>query len=294
MRTDQYRPTSIRPEDFSYFTSIDNQPPLPPLFPSGIDMGNPGTRTTLAMWEAQVQRHNERLEQIREQINPEADHRSTSQCGHCGAHIRYGVIYRENETGYLLVVGSDCADNTMDVPDRATLDIKRLRDAAATQRENQRIEAERVANVDESTRRFPEAVTILTDYSGDNTFIQDVAPRFQRWGRISEKQANAVVNAAKRDQARQEQRQAEAGSPVVEGKGVQISGEVVNTSVKETAYGTRFVMIVLDDRGFKVWGSQPGAVEVNEGDRISFVANVERSDRDETFGFFKRPRKVQV
>lgn len=62
-------------------------------------------------------------------------------------------------------------------------------------------------------------------------------------------------------------------------------------------------MLVLDDRGFKVWGTVPAALERDEhggmtvgtiaekGDRVTFTARLEPSSDDETFGFFKRPRR---
>jgi hypothetical protein len=53
-------------------------------------------------------------------------------------------------------------------------------------------------------------------------------------------------------------------------------------------------MTVRDDRGFLVWGSVPAALGgIEQGDRVQFNATVTKSDRDETFGFFKRPTKAQ-
>lgn len=97
-------------------------------------------------------------------------------------------------------------------------------------------------------------------------------------------------------------------TPVVEGNGV-ITGTVLSTKNVESYYGTTTKMLVLDDRNFKVWGTLPSALEgsytwneargdydevvaASKGDRVSFVANVEASDDDKSFGFFKRPRKA--
>lgn len=86
--------------------------------------------------------------------------------------------------------------------------------------------------------------------------------------------------------------------PVVTGKGVTISGTVVSAYTKEYDNGSREVMVVLDDRGFKVWGSVPSQLQdwsrqrfASVGDRVRFVANVEVSDNDPAFGFYKNPRK---
>lgn len=83
-------------------------------------------------------------------------------------------------------------------------------------------------------------------------------------------------------------------SPVVVGTGVAVTGEILSLKLHENAYGVREVMTVRDSRGFKVWGTQPSALYgAVVGDCVTFLANVEVSDRDETFGFFKRPRKAR-
>lgn len=80
---------------------------------------------------------------------------------------------------------------------------------------------------------------------------------------------------------------------VVTGDSVTITGEIVSMSWKETAYGSRHVMTVRDDRGFTVWGSVPAAAsDMTRGDRITLTAQVTVSDRDSSFGFYKRPRAV--
>ena len=75
---------------------------------------------------------------------------------------------------------------------------------------------------------------------------------------------------------------------------VTVIGVVVSVDTKDTDFGTRYVMTVRDDSGFTVWGSQPSALDPSVGDRIEFTASVERSDRDECFGFYKRPSKARL
>lgn len=118
----------------------------------------------------------------------------------------------------------------------------------------------------------------------------------------------ASYNRAKSREADKEARQAMEARiaesvtetlPVVTGKGVTIKGTVVNQYQKIYDNAQRAVMVVMDDRGFKVWGSVPKALQdwtrrrfVTIGDRVQFVANVEPSD-EEHFGFFKNPRQAQ-
>lgn len=126
--------------------------------------------------------------------------------------------------------------------------------------------------------------------------------------------------------AQREEREA-ARRPVITGKAIQIEGEVVSVKVHETYFGHRTQyttkIVVRDDRGFKVWGTLPSelAAELHlafldakeaegyskydfgpdcwlesvKGRRIRFTANIEASDRDDSFdfGFFKRPRKAE-
>lgn len=84
-------------------------------------------------------------------------------------------------------------------------------------------------------------------------------------------------------------------TPVVEGK-IEITGTVIKDDMKYYDDNARHVMTVVDDRGFKVWGTVPRSIdtEVERGTRVTFTATVSKSDRDETFGFYKRPSKAQV
>lgn len=100
------------------------------------------------------------------------------------------------------------------------------------------------------------------------------------------------VEGLVREAARAEERAAAAPVPV--GKAVVITGTVVKVDVQYNDYGSRHVWVVASDAGWKVWGTIPSGCYALVGDRVTFTADVERSDRDETFGFTKRPRKAQV
>ena len=71
------------------------------------------------------------------------------------------------------------------------------------------------------------------------------------------------------------------------------SGVLLGTKSVENDYGYVTKMLVLDDRGFKSWGTLPSAIyEIEKGDRIKFDATLQVSDKDECFGFVKRPSKA--
>jgi hypothetical protein len=112
------------------------------------------------------------------------------------------------------------------------------------------------------------------------------------------KAALFAIAKADRDAARlaEKAEQEAAKRPVVTGK-IRVTGEVLTIKEQYSDYGSTMKMLVLDDRGFKVWGSVPRkAWDIVEGDmvgaRLSFNASVEASNDDQCFGFFKRPSKV--
>lgn len=94
-----------------------------------------------------------------------------------------------------------------------------------------------------------------------------------------------------------------AAVPVVEGRGV-ITGHVVSAREQVSSYGHRSTyttrITVKDDRGFTVWGTLSSAMDDGRsldewrGQRVTFTATVEASDRDATFGFFKRPTRGEL
>lgn len=77
------------------------------------------------------------------------------------------------------------------------------------------------------------------------------------------------------------------------------SGEIACTKEVFNDYGSTLKMLVIEERGFKVWGTAPAALwDDHSGDvrgwKIEFDAALDASDKDDTFAFFKRPTKVSV
>lgn len=109
-------------------------------------------------------------------------------------------------------------------------------------------------------------------------------------GKEAERRAREAAERARRATA--------APVPVTDER-LRFEGTVVKVAKQEGfTYNspTRTVITVLDDRGFKVWGTAPSAIDhkIEVGTKVAFDAKVEVSDRDETFGFFKRPTKAEV
>lgn len=280
-RGDLFRPSAIDPSEFEFYGLVD----LHHL--TDVDA------RTIEEVESNFRR-------------PRTGEYSASQCDHCGMHIRYACIFEHLPTQSLVVFGEICTHNTLGMQDRVALEAKRARDAAAALRKREQEEVARAQGIVEAKKNYPEAFAILNRYEGDNDFIKDVAARLTRRGTLTEKQANAVVAAHKRDQERR--KQVAKAESVPEGRCV-IEGVVVKTDQKIDRYRTRssyyrtvykFVMTVRDDRGFAVWGTIPKAIfdegyniETLRGMKVRFTADLQRSDK-EGFGFFKRPHNAEV
>ena len=127
--------------------------------------------------------------------------------------------------------------------------------------------------------------------------IRDIVGKFVKYGSINEAQMKLVRDLTERIPDRDKrnaewaaQRAAEkaAAKPCPKGR-VKIEGTVVKTETRETQWGFREVMVVKSVDGWVTWGSVPSGVTVEKDCKIVFVATVEPSEKDDKFGFHKRP-----
>jgi len=137
---------------------------------------------------------------------------------------------------------------------------------------------------------------VLADAAADHLGLVASLPR--AYAKHVERQQRAAQ--------RETQRATELRTPCPTGR-ITLAGVVVSTDIKFTEWGNRqqarHVVTFRDDRGFTVWGSAPvvefvdnhglkGGERPSVGDRLTFTATLEPSNRDECFGFFTRPTKV--
>lgn len=88
----------------------------------------------------------------------------------------------------------------------------------------------------------------------------------------------------------------ETAPPVPVGR-VRITGTVTTIKNVESDYGTTVKIRVMSDEGWAVWGTAARALldeGIDRGDKVTFMATIERSRDDEKFGFFSRPSKAEV
>ena len=248
------------------------------------------------------------------------------QCCHCGAHLRYVLVYLHVPTDSFVCFGETCAIHRLDVPleewEAFKADVKRKRGLA--------IEQGKGAAWRED---HPEVVEFFQSDEWDEwlfysmDFLSDMDATIRSKGRLTDPQLAATeraiekgrvheAKARKRDAEREIAKQNAEDVPV--GKGIEIEGRVISVKSREGRYGLEIKMTVEDDRGFRVWGTCPESIllinipttendrkarkdgdkwfrQTNaQGAKIKFVANLCRSGDDPKFGFFKRPRKIEI
>lgn len=75
---------------------------------------------------------------------------------------------------------------------------------------------------------------------------------------------------------------------------MEIEGVVVSVKGHDSLYGWSLKMTVKTKDGYVVWGTVPDGAEINVKDWVCFRGTLTPSDKDEKFGFFKRPVILRV
>jgi hypothetical protein len=274
-RNDVHSPLNLVTEDYEYLFAWDS--------------GTPGCLVGIAQSDAWREWHaNGPVEIPGREV-------SSSQCTHCGAHIRYVALLRYVPTGQYLYVGETCLDNRFG---RATADFHQLRKQAQLDREQQRL----LTAWNDYKAQHP-GVNFDLLATSTNPFICDVLGKGRKYGNLSDRQLDAIVKAFERDVQREIEQALRVEAPKAdcpEGKRLTITGRLVSRKWKETQFGSVEKCLVVVDTSageYKVWGSIPQALYnqgVAVGDLVTFCANVEVSPDDASFGFYSRPTKAQV
>lgn len=145
---------------------------------------------------------------------------------------------------------------------------------------------ELAAKVEAFNAEHADVVEALAAMTSD--FGASLREQVRETGSLSENQRATVLRIAA------EAASDPAPSPVPTGR-IVITGKV---AALKTVDGFRpgssvEKVTVLDDRGFKVYGTLPsGLYRAERGDRVTLTATLEPSEKDETFGFFSRPTKA--
>lgn len=215
-------------------------------------------------------------------------------CAHCGAHFFFGSVFEHPVHGYV-ATGHTCASERFSFDSNIKLRAELARKRGDAARKNAQIKLKFQLWVESRENGLADAFKV------DHYIIKDIRRKGEQYGSISERQEELVLKIA-REEAEKAAQKEEANEvevpsvPVIEGRYV-IEGKVVSTKWQESYYGDTFKMLVevtTDEGAFRVWGTVPAALSgVDRGDVVRFTAAVEQSNKDESFGFYKRPSKAE-
>jgi hypothetical protein len=298
-RTDIHAPSQFDPADYRVIDYIDNRRPELPRGWAGVTQEALNYHAlAVQVWQARIFKH------FPDWRTGGEDHRSISQCNHCGhPGIRWVAVVEYIPTGAKLAFGEQCADR-VELEGRDAFRSKFIKDRAAREvvaLERQAAEAE-----------FNAANAGLREFlfqNEDDDFLGSLYRQLLSKGTLSERQIETARRSQERGAERQARIEAEQAAladvePLREGRR-EITGEVASLKWQDSDFGGNLKMLVREDDGNKVWGTVPGSLisarydeatgdytntqETLVGSRVSFKAAVERSRDDEHFGFFKRP-----
>lgn len=231
-------------------------------------------------------------------------HRNEYGCAACGTGFYHGAIVLVNGTD-AIAIGGICAE-TWGV-------AKRIGKAAYRSRQARLAAERRAAAHADAEKQLSENPGLAEALETDHYIVQDIAAKLWRWGSLSEKQIELVFKI-QRDVAERAERQAArdaalADAPAIENGRYTVTGTIISTKYQESMYGTQHKMLIELDNGNRLWGTVPRSIEdavwalkdsdydwiqVGEfkGTKVQFDAQVERSNDDDHFGFYKRPTKA--
>jgi hypothetical protein len=239
-------------------------------------------------------------------------------CGVCGHALTYGHVLLNLDTLEGVVVGSDCL---------ATYEQVHAGTMSAVYAERRALEQRLAAGRIERAMailikpRMTDDIFALVQ-SSNHAIVADILTRAAKYQAISDNQLALLADIVTQEAARAAaQAEADVVRAAAIAAGVSLTtgtanviGTVLAVMAKEGYYGTTYKAIVQDNSGFKVYVTQfqakryvtdeagaqlekktgrlfvKQAIEV--GDHVSFTCEVETiSERDELFGFAKRPTK---
>lgn len=297
-RTDVHAPTELVTEDYRFVATFDNVPPRSP---------GPGAAAfAYQAYEQAVTWWRDRHRELRELVSTSAlAERGLYQCHHCGARFRYLAVIEHTPTGTHIAVGERCLDNRFEL---ATAEFHKLRKAGKLDRERAKAREDAAAFLERIHGQQPavhhamhEDTDLeqlgLTEWGFD--VVTDIRRRLWQWGAISVKQVELIdrlIREVGERAERQHERDAEVKADAPTGR-VEFTGEVVSRKWRETDFGgsMKLVIKVTTDAGaWRVWVTEPSAIETEVGDIVRMTATLAQSDDDPSFAFGKRPTKATI
>lgn len=174
-----------------------------------------------------------------------------------------------------------------------------------------RLVAERAEKQARAERRgaelaeYADVLAYLHGHEGADGFIGSIADRAAKVGVLTPRQVEAAREVMQREQAKAGAEN-QPPAPVPTGR-VEVVGVIVSDKWADSPWGATRKMLVQSDEGWRVYGTCPDALACAprdwpagqdhppvRGRRVRFVAAVEPSSNEPTFGWFKRPTHAEV
>lgn len=156
-------------------------------------------------------------------------------------------------------------------------------------------EEKRIKRFEALKKDHPKTWAIVSDdIHKSNQFIQDMMFLFTSGKGLTENQVQAIHKA--HDKKIQEIEALKTASPVpATDERIKLIATLQGVKEVDTEYGIQYKALWLADAGYKLFGSLPSKVKLDDvGKKFTFFAQVTRSDRDQFFGFYKRPTKIAI
>ncbi len=209
-----------------------------------------------------------------------------TRCDCCGHSLKYSCLVQHTPTQQVFFIGRDCA-RTIESLSKLETKIENASVALLQKAKcNAREEAFYAANPTDGHAMMAWAK------SGINRTADDIAGKLRSYG-LSEKQVAFLRSLWARDIANRSVATGVAPTGRQTISGVVLSVKVVTVPGFSRYASSQEITKVLVDlgNGAKVYGNAPSAVEPVKGDKVQFTATFEPSERDNLFGFWKRPTK---
>lgn len=223
-------------------------------------------------------------------------HAHGGNCMVCGnANAIYTILFYHANTNTYVRMGEICADkvecgygdiNPFRAAVRVALGLAKGKAAAAATLVSEDLSYawELYTEANQEVRRT---------WKYEEITITDMVNNLVRYGSLSAKQCNFMRALVARIPARatvEARRAAEraAAAPCPTGR-VTITGTILKTECKDTAYGPVWKMLLKAVEGFMVWVSIPTGLAAERGATVTIKATVTPSKDDVKFGFGTRP-----
>lgn len=193
-------------------------------------------------------------------------------CDFCGTGIRYAFLI-ESSDGKIFKVGSDCVKRTGD----SALERQTKYAKAEYEEEKKNNAGKKIAKAKLEELGLSELWELYESEALDYQ-LSDMIRFLVRRGYWSDAQERF---ARKLFLSRSEKKEEETPVDDVREGRYEVVGTVLTRKLKETRFGRQTkILVKVDEGAFKIWGSIPsGIADCESGDKVSFSAEVVRSDQ---------------